>query len=122
MTKEALEAERQEALDEIAKREAEKDENEEGVISEDVAVEIIGGNGIAKMPAYPSYERRYATAEDVETIYSYVKSVKKQLRYDESILDIIKEEASEYFGGKKSLDDAAAHAESRINIKLGEQM
>ncbi len=123
VTKEALEAEKQEALDEIAKREAEKAENEEGVVSENAVTEVIvGGNGIATMPSYPSYERRYATVEDVETIYSYVKSVKKQLRYDESILDIIKEEASEYFGGKKSLDDAAAHAESRINIKLGEQM
>lgn len=126
VTKAALDAEKQEALDEIARREAEAAENSanNGIANDDVAVEevIVGGSGIVTMPVYPSRERRYATVEDVEAIYGYVKNVKKQMRYDSSILDIIKEEASEYFGGKKSIDDAAAHAESRINIKLGEQM
>lgn len=113
VTKSALDAEKQEALDRIAELEAQKENEESG--------ENIDG-GISTMPVYPDMQFRNATREDVEKIYGYVTGVKKALHYDESILDIIKEEASEYFGGKKSLNDVAAHAESRINIKLGEQM
>lgn len=118
VTKEALEAEKQETLDRIAEREAREEEEEEPIVS----TGIIGSNGVIIKEAYPSSERRYTTREDVEKIYGYVMNVKKQLRYDDSILDIIKEEASEYFGGKKSIDDVAAQAESRVNIKLGEAM
>lgn len=123
VTKEALEAEKQEALDRIAEREArEEEEGNDKVSTEGVVTEVIGSNGTTINTIYPSSERRETTREGVEKIYGYVMNVKKQLRYDESILDIIKEEASEYFAGKKSLDDVAAQAESRINIKLGEAM
>ena len=127
--KSALEAEKQEALDDIAKREAEeanKDESEDTAIGGTVTTEstgVITSEGVVvKEIAYPMYENRQTTREDVETIYSYVTSVKKQLLYDSSIFDIIKEEASEYFAGKKSLDAVASGAESRVNIKLGEAM
>ena len=122
VTKSALEAEKQEALDRIAEREKREEENAANgdTVGDGVVTEIIGGSGIAIDTIYPS-ERRYTTREEVERIYGYVMNVKKQLRYDDSILDIIKEEASEYFGGKKSLDDVAMQAESRVNIKLGEQ-
>ena len=120
--KSALEAEKQEALDDIAKREAEEANKEDGD-SDSIGSSttgIITSDGVIIQEAYPMYEERYATREDVETIYNYITHVKKQLMYDSSILDIIKEEASEYFAGKKSLDDVAAQAQSRVNIKLGE--
>ena len=122
VTKSALDIEKQEALDRIAEREKREEENaDDGIANDDIVVEevIVGGDGMIGMP-YPG-GRRYTTREEVDRIYGLVTSVKKQLRYDDSILDIIKEEASEYFGGKKSLDDVAAQAESRVNIKLGEQ-
>ena len=71
------------------------------------------------MPMYPV---RNVSREEVEKIYGYVTSVHKAMSYDESILDIVKEEASEYYGGKKSIDDVAMQTESRVNIKIGEQM
>lgn len=114
--KKALDAEKQEALERIAERDA-KDEEQ----GEDVITGVIGQGGVIYKEVYPSNIRR-TTREDVEKIYGYVMNVNKQLRYDESILDIIKEEASEYFGGKKKIDDVAAQAESRVNIKIGEQM
>ena len=111
----ALDAEKQEMLDRIAEWEARQEEG-------DAVVPRAGAKiGGTRNLVYPM-ERRYATREDVEKIYTCVLNAKKQLRYDDSILDIIKEEASEYFGGKKSLDNVAAQAESRVNIKLGEQM
>lgn len=120
VTKSALEAEKQEALDRIAEREAQEANGEnDQVTSEGV---IIGGSGDIMIDAIYPMETRETTREDVERIYGYVTSVNKQLLYDASILDIIKEEASEYFGGKKSIDDVAAQAESRVNIKLGEAM
>ncbi|MBR5539312.1 MAG: extracellular solute-binding protein [Clostridia bacterium] len=115
VTKSALDLEKQEALDRIAEREK-REEEDSGVA---ILPEYGVGGGMIGMPN--PMGRRYTTREEVETIYGYVTNVKKQLRYDDSILDIIKEEASEYFGGKKSLDDVAVQAESRVNIKLGEQ-
>ena len=119
VTKEALEADKQEALDTIAKREASENDAQDKVVGGSSGV--ISSDGIIYEEVYPQTARK-STREDVERIYNYVTSAKKQLKYDESILDIIKEEASEYFGGKKSIDDVAAQAESRVNIKLGEQM
>ena len=119
--KSALEAEKQEVLDDIAEREAEE-ANKEDSDSDSIGSSsgIITSDGVIIDGAI--YEERYATREDVETIYNYVTHVKKQMMYDSSIFDIIKEEASEYFAGKKSLDDVAASAEGRVNIKLGEAM
>ena len=113
VTKSALDSAKQATLDRIAEREKQEAQLDGGAIIGGT----IGGNDIMIEPA-----RRYTTAEDVEKIYGYVTSVNKQLRYEQSIFDIIKEEASEYFGGKKSIDDVAYQAESRVNIKLGEQM
>ena len=96
---------------------AEREKQEAEFDGEDIIGGTIGGNGIMIEPS-----RRNTKPEDVEKIYGYVKGVNKQLRYEQSIFDIIKEEASEYFGGKKSIDDVAYQAESRVNIKLGEQM
>ncbi len=126
--KSALESAKQDALDEIARREAEEANKEEETDNSDETV--IGGVVSSEGVIYSSngvvydyaYEERYATREEVETIYNYVCNVKKQLLYDSDIFDIIKEEASEYFAGKKSVDDAAAQAQSRVNIKLGEAM
>lgn len=111
VTKAALDAEKQAVLDEIEKREKQED-------AEQNTKPIIGG-GIATMPMYPV---RNVSREDVEKIYGYVTRVHKAMSYDESILDIVKEEASEYYGGKKRIDDVAVQAESRVNIKIGEQM
>ena len=112
VTKSALDLAKQETLDRIA--ENEKSESEQGEGGAMIKPGMIGGDFIR--PIY-----RTATREQVEQIYGYLTTVKKELRYDESVLDIVKEEASEYFGGKKSLDDVAYQAESRVNIKLGEQ-
>ena len=68
----------------------------------------------------PGYPDRQVTAEDVETVYNYVLSAKKQLVYDTSLFDIIDEETSAYFAGTKSLDEILPLMESRINIFLAE--
>ena len=121
VVKSALEAEKQEALDRVAEREAAKAEQDENTTGGTVSGGIVNEGGPLIGMVYPG-ARRETTREDIETIYSYVTNVKKQLLYDQNILDIIKEEASEYFAGKKSLDGVAAQAESRVNIKLGEAM
>lgn len=65
-------------------------------------------------------KERVITAEEVETVSNYATSVKTQMVYDSSLLDIISEEASAYFAGTKSLDEILPLMESRIGIFLAE--
>ncbi len=63
---------------------------------------------------------RGVTAADVETVYGYACTAKKQFVYDTSLFDIINEESSAYFAGTKSLDEILPLMESRITIFLSE--
>ena len=41
--------------------------------------------------------------------------------YDQSIIDIVKEEAAAYFAGQKSAEDVAKLVQSKANIYINEQ-
>ena len=70
----------------------------------------------------PIYDQgtRYETAADVEHIYDIVMSTKKQLGYDESIYNVIMEEASAYFSGEKSVEEVTKLINNRVGIILTE--
>lgn len=112
--KAALDAKKQEMLDQIKEREENQDENgdnpDDGIIigmARDTMIDDI-------------YYRREVTAADVETVYGYACTAKKQFVYDTSLFDIINEEASAYFAGTKTLDEILPLMESRITIFLSE--
>lgn len=112
--KAALDAKKQAMLDQIKEREENQDENgdnpDDGIIigmARDTMIDDI-------------YYRREVTAADVETVYGYACTAKKQFVYDTSLFDIINEESSAYFAGTKTLDEILPLMESRITIFLSE--
>ena len=113
VTVSALNAAKQAALDKIEKRAAEQKEG-----TGEVNGYMIGDNGVT----IPIYDRgtRYETAADVEHIYDIVMSTKKQLGYDESIYNVIMEEASAYFSGEKSVEEVTKLINNRVGIILTE--
>lgn len=117
--KAALEAKKQAMLDQI--KENEKNRDEDGDTTGDG--NIIGGaqaTVISDVYYDDVYYRREVTAADVETVYGYACTAKKQFVYDTSLFDIINEEASAYFAGTKTLDEILPLMESRITIFLSE--
>lgn len=112
--KAALDAKKQAMLDQIKENEKNRDEN-----GDTTGDGIIIGGARATM-IVDVYYRRDVTAEDVETVYGYACTAKKQFVYDTSLFDIINEEASAYFAGTKSLDEILPLMESRITIFLSE--
>ena len=113
VTVSALNAAKQAALDKIEKRAAEQKEG-----TGEVNGYMVGDNGVT----IPIYDQgtRYETAADVEHIYDIVMSTKKQLGYDESIYNVIMEEASAYFSGEKSVEEVTKLINNRVGIILTE--
>lgn len=113
VTKTALDKAKQAALDIIASRNA---DDEEGT------GEITGWMSSLDGVARPIYDngRRKETAQDVERIYTIATSVSKRLGYDESVYNVISEEASAYFAGEKSVDEVTKLINNRVSIVLSE--
>ena len=61
------------------------------------------------------------TQDEVNMLIDYFSTVDNIARYDESLTDIINEEANAYFEGTKSVDEAASLIQSRASIYLSEQ-
>lgn len=60
------------------------------------------------------------TAEEADTIISYVSSVEQVYSYDENLVNIINEEAAPFFAGQKSAKDSADIIQSRVQIYVNE--
>ena len=60
------------------------------------------------------------TEQEVEDLKEQLYSITDVYKYDESLINIIKEEAAPYFAGQKSAGDVAAIIQSRAQIYLSE--
>lgn len=61
------------------------------------------------------------TQEEADQIVALINSVEHTAVYDQSLLDIISEEAAYFFSGEKTVDQAADIIQSRMNIYINEQ-
>lgn len=61
-----------------------------------------------------------ATQEQVDAFKALVASADRPYQYHTAIMDIIQEEADNYFNGRKSLDDTVAVIQSRVGILVAE--
>lgn len=61
------------------------------------------------------------TQEQADEILGLINATTAVYGYDESILNIISDEAAAYFAGEKSLDDTANMIQSRVNLYVAEQ-
>ena len=117
--KAALDAKKQAMLDQIKENEKNRDENGD-TTGDGTIIGMARATVIDDVYYDDVYYRREVTAADVETVYGYACTAKKQFVYDTSLFDIINEEASAYFAGTKTLDEILPLMESRITIFLSE--
>ena len=79
---------------------------------------VIGGTGVNEDGSISIYAM---TQEQVDQILDVINTTTAVYGYDESILNIISDEAAAYFAGEKSLDDTANMIQSRVNLYVAEQ-
>ena len=79
---------------------------------------MIGGSGVNEDGSISIYAM---TQEQVDQILDLINATTAVYGYDESILNIISDEAAAYFAGEKSLDDTANMIQSRVNLYVAEQ-
>ena len=79
---------------------------------------VIGGTGVNEDGSISIYAM---TQEQVDQILDLINATTAVYGYDESILNIISDEAAAYFAGEKSLDDTANMIQSRVNLYVAEQ-
>ena len=79
---------------------------------------VIGGTGVNEDGSISIYAM---TQEQVDQILNLINTTTAVYGYDESILNIISDEAAAYFAGEKSLDDTANMIQSRVNLYVAEQ-
>jgi hypothetical protein len=63
-----------------------------------------------------------ATQEDIDEIMELIDSTSKLGVYDQSIQDIVMQEALGYFSGQKSAAETASVIQSRISMYVSEQL
>ena len=79
---------------------------------------VIGGTVINDDGSISIYAM---TQEQADQILDLINATTTVFGYDESILNIISDEAAAYFAGEKSLDDTANMIQSRVNLYVAEQ-
>ena len=79
---------------------------------------VIGGTAVNDDGSISIYAM---TQEQVDQILDLINATTAVYGYDESILNIISDEAAAYFAGEKSLDDTANMIQSRVNLYVAEQ-
>ena len=79
---------------------------------------VIGGSGVNEDGSISIYAM---TQEQTDQILDLINATTAVYGYDESILNIISDEAAAYFAGEKSLDDTANMIQSRVNLYVAEQ-
>ena len=59
--------------------------------------------------------------QDVLDLYEIIELPEHMAVYDETVVDIIIEEAEEYFAGNRTAEDAAARVQERVSLYVAEQ-
>jgi hypothetical protein len=62
------------------------------------------------------------TDAEIEQVMNLLESVNQVVAYDESLINIITEEAESFFSGQKSAADVAAIIQSRVQIYVSENL
>ena len=85
--------------------------NDDGTKEEEAEYYWIGDQEI-KLPPL--------TQEDVQFIENFINSLHEPITYNESVNNIIMEEASAFFSGQKTADEVANIIQSRLSIYVNE--
>ncbi|MCM1044522.1 MAG: extracellular solute-binding protein [Candidatus Gastranaerophilales bacterium] len=95
------------------------DENGDPYLDEDGnPIEIGVGGGMSYGGWEFSYHR--VTEEEIELVKALMNEAKPVVSVDDTIINIITEEAAPYFAGQKSVDDVANVIQSRVKVYVDE--
>ena len=86
-----------------------------------VAVMQASADGSVEMGENGEVNVYAMTQEQADEILGLINATTAVYGYDESILNIISDEAAAYFAGEKSLDDTANMIQSIVNLYVAEQ-
>lgn len=86
-------------------------EDEDGNIVEVEQTYMVNGVEIEITPM---------SREEVDGLIAYVKTVDRLYTYNESLLNIVMEEAAPYFAGQKKAEEVAGIIQSRVQIYVNE--
>lgn len=115
----SMKAEFDKQLEEATNAEYMKDENGENILDENG--NPIAANGVSSISMDGwEYTFHVPSAEDIEIVKELIASAKPAATTDDSIIQIIQEEAGAYFEGQKSVDDVANIIQSRAQIFVSE--
>ena len=94
------------------------DENGEYILDENGEKITEGTSSIS----YGDWDYTYhpVTDEEAEIFRKIINNAEPSQTSDQTVLDIIQEEAGAYFSGQKSPEDVASIIQSRINIYINE--
>ena len=89
-------------------------------LEEDGAVIYEGAYVSSSM--YPGNQAKPLTQKEVDQFTEYIKSINTYSSYlDESVMNIIYEEAAPFFEGQKSVDEVTSIIQQRVSIYLNEK-
>ena len=86
-----------------------------------VAVMQASADGSVEMGENSEVNVYAMTQEQADEILGLINATTAVYGYDESIMNIITDEAAPYFAGEKSLDDTVNMIQSRVNLYVAEQ-
>ena len=86
-----------------------------------VAVMQASADGSVEMGENGEVNVYAMTQEQADEILGLINATTAVYGYDESIMNIITDEAAPYFAGEKSLDDTVNMIQSRVNLYVAEQ-
>ncbi len=86
-----------------------------------VAVMQASADGSVEMGENGEVNVYAMTQEQADEILGLINATTAVYGYDESIMNIITDEAAPYFAGEKSLDDTVSMIQSRVNLYVAEQ-
>ena len=58
---------------------------------------------------------------EVDRFYNFLEVPENMAIYDETVVDIVIEEAEEYFAGNRTAEEAAARVQERVSLYVSEQ-
>jgi len=61
------------------------------------------------------------TQEEADQILDLINSTTRVMKYDEEIIEIVREEAAAFFAGQKTAEDVARLIQSKVNIVVNEK-
>ena len=80
-----------------------------------------GGKGGFSYGNGPMIEVYAMTQEQYDTVNGLIENTNRIMRYDQSLMEIINDEAGAFFAGEKTAEETAQLIQNRVQLYMAEQ-